>query len=82
MIKKAANQNIRMISEGSHGTGDWSNDAENSGLITAINYILQYTKIAVILNSKNISQYYCFCCILDEINAGLVSRREFFKNKK
>ncbi len=23
---------------------------------------------AVILNSKDISQYYCFCCILDQIN--------------
>ncbi len=34
-----------MISEGSHGTEDWSNDAENSTLITAINYILQYIKI-------------------------------------
>ncbi len=53
-------------------------DAENSALITGINYILKYIQ-AVILNSKNISQYYCFCCILDQINAGLVSRREFFK---
>ncbi len=26
----AANQYIRMISEGSHDTEDWSNDAENS----------------------------------------------------
>ncbi len=28
----AANQNIRMISEGSCDTEDWSNDAENSAL--------------------------------------------------
>ncbi len=34
--------NIRMISEGSCDTEDWSNDAENSALITGINYILQY----------------------------------------
>ncbi len=69
-----------MISEGWRGTEDWSNDTENSALITEINYILQYIQIeAVILNSKYISQYYCFCCILDQINAGLVSRREFFK---
>ncbi len=26
-------------------TDDWSNDAENSALITGINYILQYMKI-------------------------------------
>ncbi len=53
---------------------DWSNDAENSALITGINYILKY-----ILNIKNISQYYCFCCILDQTNTGLVNRRDFFK---
>ncbi len=53
---------------------DWSNDAENSALITGINYILKY-----ILNIKNISQYYCFCCILDQTNTGLVNRRDLFK---
>ncbi len=34
-----------MISEGSCDTGDWSNDAENTALITEINYSLQYTDI-------------------------------------
>ncbi len=29
-----------MISEGSCDTEDWSNDAENTALITGINYIL------------------------------------------
>ncbi len=33
----------------------------------------------VILNIKNISQFYCFLCTLDQINAGLVSRRDLFK---
>ncbi len=33
---------IRMISEGSC---DWSNVAENSALITGINYILKYIQI-------------------------------------
>ncbi len=28
-----------------HVTEDWSNDAENSALITGINYILQYIHI-------------------------------------
>ncbi len=41
----AANQHIRMISEGSCDTEDWSNDAENSASITGINYILQYIHI-------------------------------------
>ncbi len=41
-----------MISEGSCDTEDWSNDAENSGLIKG------YSNRKVILNC-NISQYYC-----------------------
>ncbi len=35
----AVNQHIKMISEMSCDTEDWSNDAENSAMITAINYI-------------------------------------------
>ncbi len=34
-----------MISEESCDTEDWSNDAENSALITEINYILLYIHI-------------------------------------
>ncbi len=34
-----------MISEGSCDTEDWSNDDEDSALITEINYILKYTQI-------------------------------------
>ncbi len=34
-----------MISEGSCDTEDWSNDAENSALITEINYILTHIHI-------------------------------------
>ncbi len=37
------NHHIRMISEGSRDTEDWSNDAEN--LITEINYISTYIHI-------------------------------------
>ncbi len=50
-----------MISEGSC---DWSNDAENLALIKGINYILKYIQIE--------SSYfkYCFCFILDQINAA------------
>jgi len=40
-VSWAANQHIRMISEGSCDTEDWSNDAENSG----INYSLKYIQI-------------------------------------
>ncbi len=34
-----------MISEGSCDTEDWSNDAENTALITEIYYILKYIQI-------------------------------------
>ncbi len=34
-----------MISKRSCGTEDWSNEAENSALITGINYILKYINI-------------------------------------
>jgi len=34
-----------VMSEGSCDTEDWSNDAENTALITGINYILKYIRI-------------------------------------
>ncbi len=54
-----------MISEGSCDTEDWSNDAENSALITGINYILKYIQIENVffLYYNNILQYSCFYCI-------------------
>ncbi len=59
-----------MISEGSCDTGDWSNDAEHLALITGINYISKRIQIESSYFKKlNISQYYCFCCILDLKNA-------------
>ncbi len=45
-LSLAANHHIRMISEGSCDTEDWSNDAENSALITGINYVLKYIQIS------------------------------------
>ncbi len=50
----AVNQYIRMISEGSRDTEDWSNDAENSALINKV-HLNRYSnrkqlfKIAIIL---------------------------------
>ena len=64
-----AKQHIRMISE-DHVT-------LKTGVMmlkiqlhtTEINYILKYIQVkAVILNGKNISKLYCFCCTLDQIN--------------
>ncbi len=42
-VSWAANQHIRIISE--CDTEDWSNDVENSSLITGINDILKYIQI-------------------------------------
>ncbi len=62
-------------------TQDWSNDAENLALITEINYILQYIHIEnsyfeIVKICSNITAL----TIFGQINAGLVSRRDFFKN--
>ncbi len=67
-----------MISEGSCDTEDWSNDAENSALITGKNYIWKYIQNYNFFNFNNISQYYCFYWILIQINAAWVSLRNFF----
>ncbi len=66
------NQYIRFIFEASCDTDDWSNNVENSSLITAINYILQYINIkTVILNFNIISQYNYFYCNFNQINEAL-----------
>ncbi len=68
-----------MISGGSCDTEDWSNDAENSALITGINlHFTIYSNRSIILNSNNISQYYCFYCSFEQINAALVSQRYYY----
>ncbi len=41
IIRNVSKQHIQIISEGSCDTEDWSNVAENSALITGINYILK-----------------------------------------
>ncbi len=48
---------MRMISEGSCDTEGWSNDAENTALIKAINYILKYISI---IKNVNTSQHCIF----------------------
>ncbi len=56
-----------MISEGSCDTEDWSNDAENSALHRKNKlHFKTYSnkKQTVILNCNNISQNYCFYCII------------------
>jgi len=60
----AANQHIRMISEGSCDTEDWSNDAENSALHHRNK--LQ-CKMYSNLDYNNILQYYSFYSIFDQI---------------
>ncbi len=48
----------QLISEGSCDTEEWSNDAENTALITAINYILLYITIEnIYILQHNISLF-------------------------
>jgi len=56
-----------MISEGACDSEDWSNDAENTALITGINYILLYSQKTTLLQ-----QFYYFYCIFDQINAAFM----------
>ncbi len=77
----AADQYIRMISEGSCDTEDWRNDAENSALITGINYILKHiqnmhTYLNVLLSISAVLFYCIFC----QINAALVNFFELFSH--
>ncbi len=53
-----------MISEGSCDTEDWSNDAENSALITGINYSLIYIQIE--------SRYFKLNNVFDEMGYGFI----------
>ncbi len=68
-----------MISEGSCDAEDWSNDAENSALITGINYILTYIHIEntfyIVVIFHKITGFFLW-----SNNAALLSRRDFFQN--
>ncbi len=69
----AQNQHIRMISEGSCDTEDWSNDYWKISFgITRINYfflfIIKQLLRKQFLYCNNILQHYCFYCIFDQIN--------------
>ncbi len=81
-----------MISEGSCNTKDWSNDAENSALITGIFFFFQsILKYKTVILNCNISQYYCFFlfitayyglfCILLYITAFFLIYTVFWSNK-
>ncbi len=74
-------QHIRLISEGSQDTENWSDDCwKFSFAITEINNILRNIKIEkAILNCNNTSQYYYFYCNVDQIKT-LVSIEMSFKN--
>jgi len=60
-----SNHHIRVISEGSCDSEDWSDDAENTALITGINYILKFYCIYLFFSNK--------------IKAPLVRKRDFFQ---
>ncbi len=58
---------IWMISEGSRDTKDWSNDTENTAVITGMNYILKYIKIEN--GYFKLEQYFTllFYCTFDQM---------------
>jgi len=70
-----------MISEGSCDTEDWSNDAENSALITGINlhFITHSNQKCLFWFVKIFSNFTVFIEFIDQINAASISRRGFFQ---
>ncbi len=73
---------IKAFSAGSCDTKDWSSDAENSALHHRnklhFKNIFKYKTVLLTLNY--ISQYSNFYCIFNQINAALVSIRDFEKH--
>jgi len=61
---RASDPHIRVISEGSCDTEDWSNDVEN-----------HRNKLHFTVYSQNCN-FASFYCISDQLNAALVSRRD------
>ncbi len=66
-----------MISEGC-GTEDWSNDAENSALITEINYILKCIQIEFFLFFFQLYKYFTLPFL--SIKYSLGENETSFKN--
>ncbi len=73
-VSYAANQHIRIISDGSCDTEDWSNYDKFNFAITGRNYILKYIKI----DRSYFELLYC----KSEVNAALVSIGDFLKKKQ
>ncbi len=69
-----------MISGGSWDTEDRSNDAENSALITAINYTLLYVHILSMWAQlfKIVKKIIFILFFIVQINAALLSKRDLF----
>ncbi len=75
-----------MISEGSCCTEDWSNDAENVALITAINYIKNKLSILIIIiivfyNLVIHSNHFILCTVVGGLLSVIIfhNKTVFFK---
>ncbi len=65
-----------MIFEESCDTEGWSKELKIQLCITEIHFKI-YSIEKSYFNGNNISQYYCFYCNFGQINAALVSIRDF-----
>ncbi len=68
---------ILMISEGSCDTEDWSNDAENTDLITGINYIWTYIQIETLILSCNNRRDFSKTLTLNKKTLNLIDPKLF-----
>ncbi len=69
-FSRAQNQHFRMVSEGSYDNENIGVRAAESSALPSQEYIFIHIKIEAVFKCNNISQYYCFYCIFDQINAA------------
>lgn len=73
---------IQVISEWSCDNEHWHNDCWKfcfANYRYVNKWYLKYVKIGKNIININIPQYYCVCCMFDQINAALVRIRGFFQ---
>ncbi len=63
ILCSTTNQHIKMISEGSCESEDWSNDVENAALLSGINNILKHIKQKKYIYTHTVYTHVCVCAV-------------------
>jgi len=79
IVSWAANHQIKMISEGSCNIEDWTNDAENSALHHSTKLLFKLYLNRKLFFFIVIFHNITLLLFFDQINAALVSIKDFFQ---